>query len=138
MEAFPETFTPDQNVDEETLAMNRFRKLIFETVTKEVKRFYAIPIDGVDLKVVTKVKAELEALGWETRASEFQHLNQAVRSLHVANPQVAAGGNARKDAFGGGTPTYQTPPRQSAFTRQNMGAATRGAGDRPARRSAFG
>ena len=136
MEAFPETFTPDQNMDEESMAMNRFRKLVYDIVTKEVKRFYAVPIDGIDLKVVTKVKGELEALGWETRASEFQHLNQAVRNLHVANPMVATGGNARRDAFGGGQPT--AAPRQSAFARQNMGAAGRAGGDRPARRTAFG
>lgn len=136
MDAFPETFTPDQNVDEEIVSMNRFRKLIFDTVTKEVKRFYAIPIDSVDLKVVTKVKAELEALGWETRASEFQHLNQSVRNLHIANPRVAAGGNVRHDTFGGNAPV-RAAPRQSAFARQNMGAAGRADADRPIRRSAF-
>lgn len=127
MEKFPESFTPDQFTDDELLHQNRLRQNIYDSISREAKRVYAIPIDDVEVKIVTKIKTELEALGWETKVSEFQHLNRTTRSLKVANPLIANGQAMRRDAFGG----MQAQPRgMSAFAKRNLGGAAQHGGSR--------
>lgn len=123
MEKFPENFVPANYTNEEKVTSDNFRKNVYNTVQKETQRIYDVDICSIDTKIVQKVKQELEALGWEVKVSEFQHLNKVKRSMKIANPLMSYQANLRRDAFG--TNQFAPQQRQSAFMRNNKGASAR-------------
>jgi hypothetical protein len=121
MKSFPEEFTPDNFTNKEEQEVSHLRRTIFDSVSKKVEEVYSIPVSGFDVKALAKVRNELEALGWEVKMTDFQHLNQTSRSLKIANPMLVERPVARRGAFGGGGQARNN----SAFARQNMGGANK-------------